>query len=134
LEIPSESLKKSFVEAGFKRDCRTYSLSFAGQQVAFFIVNQSDMGFNLSDLLNGIKIIVLQPARLPWEMLSAAVNKLSAIFATEKTPLLIFPADYLPAQNIPVEKQYALWILQSKYADDYLLYMDGLMKLNTGKR
>ncbi|PKN77365.1 MAG: hypothetical protein CVU52_00845 [Deltaproteobacteria bacterium HGW-Deltaproteobacteria-10] len=134
LEIPSESLKKSFIKAGFKRDCRTYSLSFAGEQVAFFIVNQSDMGFNLSDLLNGIKIIVLEPEKLPWEKLSAAVNNLSSIFAMEKTPLLIFPADYLPAQNIPAEKQYALWILQSKYADDYLLYMDGLMKLNTGKR
>jgi hypothetical protein len=134
LEIPSEPLKRSFNEAGFKRDCRTYCLSYDGQQMAFFIVNQSDMGFNLSDLLNGIKIIVLEPDKLPWGKLSAAVNQLSGMFTTEKIPLLIFPASYLASQNIAEEKQYSLWILQLRYAsDDYLLYMDSLMKLNTGK-
>jgi hypothetical protein len=134
LEIPSESLKQSFTKAGFKRNCRTYCLHYEGQQMAFFIVNQSDMGLNLSDLLNGIKIIVLDPDKLPWEKLSSAVNNLSGIFTMEKIPLLIFPANYLASQNIAEEKQYALWILQLQYAsDDYLIYMDGLMKLNTGR-
>lgn len=132
MEIPSESLKKSFIKAGFKRDCRTYCLSLEGQQAAFLIVNQSDMGFNLSDLLNGINIIVLEPDKLPWVVLSSAVGILSDIFTATKIPLLIFPAGYLSSQNIEEEKQYALWILQLRYAsDDYLLYMDSLMKLNT---
>ncbi|MGV8058556.1 MAG: hypothetical protein AB2L12_11100 [Smithellaceae bacterium] len=134
LEIPSESIKKSFIKAGFKRDCRAYCLSFEGQQMAFFVVDQSDIGFNLSDLLNGIKIIVLEPDKLSWEKLSTAVNNLCGIFPVEKIPLLIFPANYLASQNIQEEKKYALWILQLRYAsDDYLIYMDSLMKLNTGK-
>ena len=135
LEIPSESLKKSFIKAGFKRDCRTYCLCIEGQRVAFFIVNQSDMGFNLSDLLNGIKIIVLEPEKLPWAQLSAAINHLSVIFTTEKIPVLIFPDNYLASQNIAAEKQYALWILQLRRGgDDYFLYMDNMMKVNTGKQ
>ena len=134
LEIPSESLKKSFIKAGFKRDCRTYCLHFEGQQMAFFVVNQSDMGLNLSDLLNSIKIIVLEPDKLPWAKLSLAINKLSGVFAEEKIPLLIFPTSYLSSQNIAEEKQYALWILQLRYAsDDYLIYTDNMLKLNTGK-
>jgi hypothetical protein len=134
LEIPSECLKISFTKAGFKRDCRTYCLCFEGRQSAFFVVNQSDMGLNLSDLLNSITIIVLEPDKLPWEKLSAAIYKLCGLFTEEKVPLLIFPADYLSSQNIAEEKQYALWILQLRDAsDDYLIYMDSLMKLNTGK-
>jgi len=133
LEIPSDSLKKSFIKAGFKRDCRTYCLCYEEQQIAFFIVNQSDLGLNLSDLLNSIKIIVLEPDKLPWAKLSSAVNNLSGVFAEEKIPLLLYPANYLSSQNIVEEKKYNLWILQTKYADDYLLYMDSLMKLNTGK-
>lgn len=132
LEIPMESLKKSFIKTGFKRDCRTYCLSFEGKQMAFFIVNQSDMGLNLSDLLNGIKIIVLEPDKLPWEKLSAAVNNLSGVFTEEKIPVLVFPTDYLASQNIVEEKRYALWILQLRHAsDDYLIYMNSLMRLST---
>ena len=133
LEIPSDSLKKSFIKAGFKRDCRTYCLCYEEQQIAFFIVNQSDLGLNLSDLLNSIKIIVLEPDKLPWAKLSSAVNNLSGVFAEEKIPLLLYPANYLSSQYIVEEKKYNLWILQTKYADDYLIYMDSLMKLNTGK-
>ncbi len=131
LEIPSEALKQSFIRAGFKRDCHTYCLSFAGQQMALFIVNKSDMGFNLSDLLNGIKILVLEPDKLPWAKLSAALDNLSGFFTAERIPLLLFPATYLTSQKIEEEKQYSLWILRTKYADDFLLYMDSLLKVNT---
>jgi hypothetical protein len=131
LEIPADSLKKAYSKAGFKRDCCTYCLFFDGQQIAFFIVNQSDMGINLSDLLNGIKVIVLEPDKLPWEVLSAAVNILAGVFAAEKIPLLIFPNSYLSTQNKLEEKQYALWILQVRYgSDDYFIYMNNLMKVN----
>jgi hypothetical protein len=134
LEIPSNSLKKSFTKAGFKRDCLTYCLCCEEQQIAFFIVNKSDLGLNLSDLLNGIKTIVLEPDKLPWAKLSAAVDILSVFFAEEKIPVLIYPATYLSSQNIIEEKQYILWILQSACAgDDFLRYMDSLMKLNAGK-
>jgi hypothetical protein len=76
----------------------------------------------------------MEPDKLSWEKLSSAVNNLSGVFAEEKIPLLIFPANYLSAQNIVEEKQYTLWILQLRYAsDDYLIYMDSLMKLSTGK-
>ncbi|NTW78054.1 MAG: hypothetical protein HGB33_09860, partial [Syntrophaceae bacterium] len=89
---------------------------------------------DIDNWLNSIKIIVLEPDKLPWEKLSAAIYNLYGFFTEEKIPLLIYPSDYLSSQNIAEEKQYALWILQLRYAsDDYLIYMDSLMKLNTGK-
>ena len=133
LESSSDSINKSFANAGFKRDYRTYCLGYKEKQIAFFIVNQSDLGLNLSDLLNGIKIIVLEPSQLPWDILSAIVNKLSYIFTEEKIPLLIFPTDYLPSQNILEEKKYALWILQAKHgSDDFLLFTNKLIKIQPG--
>ncbi|MEN6376216.1 MAG: PilZ domain-containing protein [Smithella sp.] len=134
LEIPTESLNQSFTKAGFKRECHTYCLSFEGRRLAFFVVNQSDMGLNLSDLLNSIKIIVMEPDALPWEKLAAAIHTLYGVFTEEKIPLLIYPDNYLSSQDIAEEKKYALWILNLRHAsDDYLIYMDSLMKLNTGK-
>ena len=64
LDIPSDSIKKSFTDAGFKRDCRTYCLCYEDRQMAFFVVDQSDIKLNLSDLINGIKIIVVKPEML----------------------------------------------------------------------
>jgi hypothetical protein len=133
LESSSDSIKKSFANASFKRDYRTYCLSYKEKQIAFFIVNQSDLGLNLSDLLNGIKIIVLESSQLPWDIFSAIVNNLSYIFTEEKIPLLIFPTNYLASQNIVEEKKYALWILQAKHgSDDFLLFTNALMKIQPG--
>jgi len=130
LEIPFDALKKSFVSAGFKRDYHTYCLCYQGQQIAFFVVNQSDLGLNLSDLLNGIKIIILQPEKLPWTKLQTVVDKLGTVYEEKIIPLLIYPTSYLPAQNIKEEKQYTLWIAQTKSAsDDYMAYMNNLMRL-----
>ena len=130
LEIPLDSLKKSFETAGFKRDYHTYCLCYEGQQIAFFIVNQSDLGLNLSDLLNGIKIIILEPERLPWIKLQAAVNRLAAVYEEKKIPLLIYPTSYITSQNMAEEKQYTLWIVHTKsVGDDYMAYMNNLMRL-----
>jgi hypothetical protein len=134
LEISSESIKKSFARAGFKRDYSTYCLCHEDKQTAFFVVNQSDIKLNLSDLINGIKIIVSEPANLSWEILSKAIYSLAELYPEKNIPLLIYPYGYLASLNVPEEKQYALWILQLRHSsDDYLAYMNKLMKLKSGR-
>ncbi len=129
LDSSSASITKSFADAGFRRNYKSYCLYYKEEQIAFFIVNQSDLGLNLSDLLNGIKIIVFDKDKLPWHIFLDSVNNLSGFFTEENIPLLIFPSDYLRSQNISEEKQYALWILLSIYGDDYLKYMNKLIRL-----
>jgi hypothetical protein len=134
LEIPSSSIKKSFARAGFKRDYSTYCLCHEGKQTAFFVANQSDIKLNLSDLINGIKIIVVEPDHLSWEILSTAVNNLADLYTEKNIPLLIYPSVYLTSIGMPEEKQYALWILQlRRSSDDYLAYMNKLMKLKSSR-
>lgn len=134
LGTTSESIKQLFNKAGFKRDFRTYCLSHTDRQIAFFIVNQSDVKINLSDLINGIKIIILEQDKLSRLIFSAAVHRLSHFFNEKSIPLLIYPSHYLPSQNIHEEKQYTLWILDTNYAgEEYLAYMNRIMKFTLEK-
>jgi len=135
LDTSSDSIKKSFSRAGFKRDYKSFCLCYKEKQIAIFIVNQSDLGLNLSDLLNCIMVIVLDKNDLPWTALSAAVNNLSGVFIEEIIPLLIFPSNYLSSQNINEEKQYILWILHTYNAvEEYLSYINNLLKLKSGNQ
>lgn len=134
LEVPSESLKKSFADAGFLREYRTYCLCYQSQQLAFFVMNQSDIKLNLPELINGITIIIIEPDILSWAMLAQAVNCLGVFYSEETIPLLIYPSYFLPLQNIKMEKQYALWILHAKASDEWLSYMNRLINIPSGRR
>ena len=124
LDLPSDALRKSFAKAGFKREYRTYCLCQQDNPLAFFVVNQSDIRPNLSDLINGIKIIIIEPDILSWAMLAATINRLGVFYTEESIPLLIYPYYFLPLQNIPIEKQYSLWILHSKAGDEWISYLN----------
>ncbi len=124
LDRPADALKKSFTRAGFRREYRTYCLCHLDKPLAFFVVNRSDIKLNLSDLINGIKIIIVEPDILSWAMLAATVNSLGAHFPERTLSLMIYPAYFLSLQNIRTEKQYNLWILHAKAGDEWLAYLN----------
>jgi hypothetical protein len=119
-----ESLKKSFAAAGFVREYRTYCLCCHNQQLAFFIVNRSDVSAGPAELLNGITVIIIEPDILSWAMLATVVNNLGIFYTQDTIPLMIYPSYFLPIQNIQMEKERALWILHTKAADDCLSYIN----------
>jgi hypothetical protein len=124
LDSSMKPLKESFIKAGFKRNCQTFCLCYKEEQVALFILDQSDLGLNLSDLLNSIKIIIINEAKLKWDILTSAINKISSFYEEEDIALLIYPSDYLNKQDISVNKNYHLWILKiSSTSDQYHEYM-----------
>ncbi len=119
----SESLEMTYKNSGFLRKMKAYSLVHNDRMNAVLIVNQSEIGFNLSELLNGIKVLVTNLDETPWNILSAALAQLTGTYSKERVPILFFPFDYVMSQNIPYEKQYQLWILNVQYANDYMEYM-----------
>ncbi len=131
INTPGESLRKSFAASGFTRDCRTYCLCNHNQQLAFFIVNRSDISESMAGLLNGITAIIIEPDILSWAMLAATVNNLGTFFAQETIPFMIYPSYFLPIQNIKIEKERALWILHTKAADDCLPYINRLASISS---
>ena len=113
--------KKLYRRHGLYRQGRAYALVHGQALKALLIVNRSSPGLNLGELLNCIKVIVTDPANLPWTVLTAALDRLATAYDTPSVMLLIYPATY---PSVKVEKHYLLWILDTQYAKEYREYMD----------
>lgn len=119
-----DSLKMTYKRLGFARDWMAYSLVHDEKLKAVLIVNQSDLGVNLSELLNCIKVLVIDSEGLPYPILSTALHQLAGIYEMDEIPVLIYPSDYVDIHGVPCEKQYALWILNMQEGGSgYLEYM-----------
>lgn len=129
-EPQQEKLESVYERHGLMRRWKMYSLTHEGGLHAVLIVDQSDLGLNLSELLNGIKIIVTNPQKLSWEVLSYAIGELVSAYDTDKVPVLIYPHEYADAQGIPYEKHYCLWILNVQYGNAYLEFMADKFKVH----
>jgi hypothetical protein len=125
----NETLEELYRRHGFVRQWRVHALLRGESLKAVLIANHSSMGLNLSELLNSIKVIVTDPAGLPWDILTTALARLTPDYPTESVPLMIYPDTYPSEQGIKVDKRYLLWILDTQYGKEYLEYMEKKTKL-----
>lgn len=125
-----EHLRQLYEKLGLKRAWQLYSLTFKGELKAILISNQSNLGFNLSELLNGIKVLVTDTDGLPWNVLSIAISILGGKYRTDKIPVLSFPVEYVKERGIPYEKLYQMWILNVQYGNEYLEYMQKKFRIS----
>ncbi|RPH48362.1 MAG: PilZ domain-containing protein [Desulfobacteraceae bacterium] len=122
-EPDNNSLEKVSERLGFLRRWRIYSLIHQDHLKAVFIVDQSDLAINMSNLLNCIKVLITDPSGLPSELLSLAVSKLGSVYNLDKVTLLIYPAAYVKLDDISYKKQYQLWILNLRYSNQFMDYI-----------
>lgn len=115
-----DSIEKVSGRHGFLRTWHFFSLINRENITAIFIVNQSNLGLNLSELLNSITIIVIDSEGLPEKIFSLAVEQLSKFYQTDKIPLLIYPSSYAETKEIPYEKKYRLWILSTNHINAFM--------------
>jgi hypothetical protein len=109
---------------GFVRKWKAYSIADKRSLKAVLVVNQSDVGVNLSELLNSIKVLVIDQEGLPWEVLSLAVAQLTGVYHLDSIPLLIYPSIYSDVIKISPDKKYQLWILNTlPYPNEFIDYM-----------
>ncbi|MFW6146829.1 MAG: hypothetical protein ACOC6B_00375 [Thermodesulfobacteriota bacterium] len=125
-----KSLEKLYGRLGFLRKLNAHSLKHKGKLNAVLIVNQSDLGMNLSELLNGVKVIVTNPNELPWSVLSVAIAHLIQVYHTDRVPVMLYPHQYVKDQRVPCEKHYQLWILNVQYGNEYLEYMQQKFRIS----
>ncbi|MBN2687995.1 MAG: hypothetical protein JXR85_07430 [Deltaproteobacteria bacterium] len=119
------TLTRLYKDRGFTRTMKAYSLVVDNEPVACLIVNTSNLGLNLSELLNGIKIIVSEPDKVPWDILSIAIHRVLDDSHMDKIPVMIYPQDYAELHNVPVEKNYYLWILDiGNKGNKFLEYLE----------
>jgi hypothetical protein len=128
-----EPLEETYARSNLKRSCSLAKLAHAGKTKAYFLVDQSDTGVNLSDLLNSIKVMVADGEGLSKDILMGAVGSLEKLYDTGKVPVLIYPAAYADERSIAYEKKYNLWVLNSQYGDDYSEHMKQKAQFKIGK-
>ena len=126
-----DELSMKYQQLGLKRKKHVFSLKKDSKLKAVAIINISDIGLNLADLTNNIKIIVVDSSELTKDILYLALSQLSKRFEQDEIPVLVYPVSYVEKNSIPYEKLYNLWALNMEYTDHYFKYLDGLMKRNS---
>jgi len=116
-------LEEVYERLGLTRKWKAYSLKHKGELNAVLIVDQSDMGFNLSELLNAIKIVVINSDDLSWNVLSIAIAQLERNFDMQKAPILCYPFEYVKCKGVPYEKLYYTWVLNVRYGKEFMEYV-----------
>lgn len=104
-----DQLCREFQDHGFKRERHLYALRKSGRLKAFIVVNVSDIGLNLSDLVHCLNVLILEPRDLPPDLLRCALGLTLRATRQHGIPALIFPLSYAEENRLPVEKAYHLW-------------------------
>ena len=133
-DLGEESLEDTYQRLGFFRKRQAFSLSHEGRVNAVLLLDQSDPGLNLSELLNSIKILVMEPEDLPWKILSIAVSQLIKQYRMERVPVMISPFDYVKVHGIPYEKQYQLWAFDASLVNQFIEYVQQKFHLSYYRR
>ena len=68
-----------------------------------------------------------------WSVLQKAINLVGHVYEKETIPIMIYPYEYGETAGIKDDKMYNLWIINSKYGDEYVEYIKGLLKFSTLK-
>lgn len=122
-----DDLNKEYERMGFKRERHLFSLKKNDVLKAIIMINISDIGLNMSDLTNCLKIIVLDGNDLSKDTLYSMLSLVSVKFEHQETPVLLYPVSYAEKQFIPYEKIYSLWVLNLQYLDQYFRFCDKVM-------
>ena len=123
-----EELSKEYQRVGFKKERNLYALKKDGSLKAIIMASVSDIGLNMSDLTNCIKVIVLDQDGFSCDILYSMLSILSAQYVQQRIPVLLYPVNYIENQSISYEKIYNMWILSMEYTDHYFRYLKRLLR------
>ena len=127
-KLYSDSLSKEYEQQGLIRLRYLYSLKHNGLLKAVFLVNQSNVGLNLSDITNCVKVFVTDSDEFKAEIFQAAISKIANKTDKKDFPTLIYPAAFADEKQIPYDKTYNLWICSLQYSDAYFRYLKRLVR------
>jgi hypothetical protein len=122
------ALCETYRQIGFRRRRQLYSLKHEGCLKAVIMLNQADLGLNMSDLTNCMTVFVVDADTLDRETLEAALATLADAFEGDQVPVLLHPHRYAAHRGFACEKQYSLWALKLNDTDRFYDYIAKLLK------
>jgi hypothetical protein len=106
------NITSMYNKIGLKRESKVFSVRQNGKIKAALIVDTSDLGVNMSELLNSIKVIVVDNT-IPWLILKDAVSIVGKVYDSDPIMVLIFPFNYLEQQGVECKKKYNFWVINT---------------------
>ncbi len=117
-----EALCQEFQNYGFRRERHLFALRASGRLKALIVVNISDIGLNLSDLVHCLNVFILEPRGLPPEILYSALQQTLRTTGQQQIPALIFPLSYAEENGIAIEKVYHFWAFHTVHGNNQAYY------------
>lgn len=124
---------REYEEADFKRYRKIYSLKYDDELMAMLIINNSDLGLNMSDLTNCIQVLVLEEKAVTLEILNSALKNFADRYEQEEIPVMVYPVTYAEAQSLIYDKIYSLTVLNLEFISPYLEFMQSLTSQKRSK-
>jgi len=131
-KIQESSIEAIYRKCGLMRKSEVFALKQNNILKAGILVDQSDLGINMSELLNSVKVIVIDNS-LPWYILEQALNTVSRVYDSDTVPFLVYPTTYLKQQNIVYKKTYRLWVMDTHLDGHYLDILKERVKIKKMK-
>jgi len=123
------SIEEIYTRNGFIRSWNIFTLVHRDYAKAFIIAEESDEVINLSNLLKGFKVFVLDRALDP-NILLDALSELSKGQDKASASLMISPYEYVEKADLWHDrKQYLLWIMDMQWANEYIEYLGRKFRL-----
>lgn len=133
--LDRDELSQDYREAGFSLKRQLYTLKKHGSVKAVIMVNLSDAGLNLSDLTNGIKVMVLDQEQFPKDILFIMLSILTHKYRQNDLPVLLYPVSYAEANNLPFERKYTLWAFNAhEQTSNFINYLEDIQTRSRSKR
>ena len=125
-----DDLAEEYRNIGFQRERRIVSLKHEGRLKIVLEVNQADMGLNMSDLTNCIRLFVMDNRNLYKEIVVTAVNRLAQAFTATEVPVMVFPANETTISPVPTDRHYLLWIYNLRHTDSYFSFINRIIRFS----
>ena len=133
--VGCEDLSQDYRDAGFSLDRHIYTLKKNGNIKAVIMVNISDVGLNLADLTNCVKVLVLDPEQFPKDILFVMLSILAHKHQQNDIPVLVYPVSYAETAKLPFEKKYSLWAFNApEQTSNFIKYLGNIHTRHRPKR
>ncbi len=124
----STTLFRDYEKAQLSRKIDIFALKQDDVLHALVWADFSDPGLNMSELMNCLKIFILDSSQLTGTIINAVVHALSERWPEKKVPVLVFPSSFMDDNSIVYEKNYLLWILKMSESDKYFTHLEKIVR------
>jgi len=126
----SQELHDEYRRQGFQKERMVLALHCDKRLCGCIAVHRTDVGLNLSDLTNCVHVFIIDQRKVDRSLLNQTLSHLFTKHSlSPEMPILLYPHTFAMQVQLPVEKQYSLWLLSTRESDKYFDFIDKMFKL-----